>query len=152
MKILFAAAAIAAVSGAASAQEFYIGAGVDLQTPHSGDQSVASTIMGGAQFGNGPVTFGPELEMNLTNGGDYNALRLRGIARHDTGAVALMASVGYTNYDVDGSGAVDGLNYGLGIDYELSQSVDLRAELIRDHAPDDDMLVTNVRFGAVYGF
>ena len=152
MKTIIAAAVFAAISGAAAAQDFYIGGGIDLQTPHDGEQTVASTILGGAQFGAGPVTFGPELEMNLTNGGDYNALRVRGIARHDTGTIALMASIGYSNYDIEGGSAIDGVNYGLGMDYGLTDRIDLRAEIIRDYARNDDMLVTNVRFGAIYGF
>ena len=152
MKTLLLSAALCCAGAFASAQDIYAGGAFDYANPHSGDASLGITVLGGMRFGAGAVTFGPEVDYSLTNDGDYGALRLRAMARHDTGVIALMGGLGYTNYDLDSGGSADGLNFGLGLDYEIGAKTDLRVEVIRDMMDSGQSDVTNIRIGTTYAF
>ena len=63
-----------------------------------------------------------------------------------------MGGLGYTNYDLDSGGSADGLNFGLGLDYEIGAKTDLRVEVIRDMMDSGQSDVTNIRVGTTYAF
>ena len=143
---------LVAISTSVQAQDAYVGVSVDYGSPLDGDTSIASGLLGGVRFGEGAVTYGAEVDLDLTNDTPYDASRLRGTVYNDMGKVGLFAALGATYYDLDAGGAENGFNIGLGADYELQDNIVLRAEAIRDHMPDYSNDVTTFRVGVAFGF
>lgn len=151
LRPLTLALAMTVTAGAVSAQEFYLGLGYDVAKPHSGAESDGIALLGGVQFGQGALTYGAELDYSMS-GGDYDAARIKGVVHNDLGRFGLFGSLGLTQYSLDAGGSTSGFNYGLGADYAITDSLDLRLEAIRDFMPDYSTNVTSIRAGVTFGF
>ena len=148
MKISMIAVAIALTGGAAQAQDVYAGVAFDYGSPHAGDAQTAASLLAGASFDTGLLSFGAEVEYgaSATFGGDYDTARLRVIGGYDFGGFTALASIGGTRY------TFSGYNYGLGAQVPVSNAIDLRAEFIRDMMDDYGANVTTTRIAAIYDF
>lgn len=147
--------ALAPLSGSAAAQEVYVGAALDYGNPHSGAAQSSGTLLAGVAFGAGPLTFGAELDYGTPVGGDQtrDILHARALGRYDVGGLAVLASLGATQYDVAGDRSYSGFNLGLGVEYPVSGRITLRGEVIRDFMDDGYPAdVTTARIGVLYSF
>jgi hypothetical protein len=153
MKITVIAVAMALTGGAAQAQDIYAGVAFDYAYPHAGDTQTAATLLAGASFDVGTISFGAEIEYgaSATFGGDYDTARLRLVGAYDFGSVTALATVGGTRYDA-GADTFSGYNFGLGAQVPISDALDLRGEFIRDMMDDYGTNVTTTRIAAVYDF
>lgn len=153
MKISVIAVAIALTGGAAQAQDVYAGVAFDYGSPHSGDAQTAASLLAGASYDTGLLSFGAEIEYgaSATFGGDYDTARLRIMGGYDFGGFTALASIGGTRYDA-GADTFSGYNFGLGAQVPVSNAIDLRAELIRDIMDDYEADVTTTRIAAIYAF
>ncbi len=155
MRILAALGIAISVSGAASAQDFYAGVGVEYAYPHSGDSQTAVPILGGVTFGGPTLRYGIEAEgsVPLLGNQDYNAARLRLIALYDFGNFDALLAGGWTRYDFSAHDEDDGTHLALGFQRDLSERYTLRGEIIRDFMDDSfTAAVTTTRFAVVYSF
>jgi opacity protein-like surface antigen len=167
------AAASSATAAEADGLQFYAGLGIEYGDAEStfGDQSElwAGSVFGGARYTfPGNFFIGAEGETSLFSSweppftGEVDRIwRLRGRLGYDFGSVAVFGAVG--GVWVDGliagapfSDSADGLTYGGGIDYAVSERFDLRLEVIRDETTLSDGSYewdnTSVRAGAVIKF
>lgn len=153
MKISVIAMAIALTGSAAQAQDVYAGVAFDYGSPHAGDAQTAASLLAGASFDTGLLSFGAEVEYgaSATFGGDYDTARLRIMGGYDFGGFTALASIGGTRYDA-GADTFSGYNYGLGAQVPVSNAIDLRAEFIRDMMDDYGTNVTTTRIAAIYDF
>lgn len=147
------AVAIALTGGAAQAQDVYAGVAFDYGYPHSGDTQTAASLLAGASYDIGLMSFGAEIEYgaSATFGGDYDTARLRIMGGYDFGGFTALASIGGTRYDA-GADTFSGYNFGLGAQVPISNALDLRAEFIRDMMDDYGTNVTTTRIAAIYDF
>jgi hypothetical protein len=150
-RALVASVAVLVSASSVQSQDFYLGLGYDMAKPHSGAESSGVALLAGAQFGQGALTYGPELDLSMLNG-DFDATRLRGVVHNDLGRFGLFGSLGLTQYSLDAGGSTNGFNYGLGADYAITDSLDLRIEAVRDFMPDYTTNVTTIRAGVTFGF
>ncbi len=141
------------VAGAASAQDIYVGGGVDYQLPHSGDAQTSAALVAGATFGEGALGYGLEAEYgsSVTDGTTYDAARLRALATYDFGGFTGLASAGLTQFS-EGSTDFSGTNFGFGAELPYGDNARLRFEMIRDIMDDYPTDVTTTRAGVVFNF
>ena len=153
MRISILAAALAVTAGATSAQDFYAGVGFDYNHPHSGDHQQAATLLLGAAFDVGTLSFGIEADYGAATAfkGDFDTARLRVLAGYDFGNVTAFGTAGGTRY-MDGEGNYDGYNLGLGVQGAVTDKIDLRGEMIRDFMSSYDNNITTTRLAAIYSF
>ena len=154
MKTIILGAALAAVAGMASAQDFYAGGALDYAYPHSGDTQTSGAVIAGVGLGYGTFGYGAELElgMHIAGDADYSTRRLRAVGTYDLGAVSALATGGITSYESDGGNA-SGYNLGVGVQTDFTNTVSLRAEFIRDFMDDHTTAaVTTTRVAAFYNF
>jgi opacity protein-like surface antigen len=165
--------AAASAATAAEGLQFYAGLGIEYGDAEStfGDNSElwAGSVFGGARYTfPGNFFIGAEGEASLFSSweptfvGEVDRIwRLRGRLGYDFGQVALFGAVGGVWVDGSIAGApfadsADGLTYGGGIDYAVSEKFDLRLEVIRDETELTDGSYewdnTSVRAGAVIKF
>ena len=154
--ILSAAVAVVAVvsyAGSAQAQDVYTGVALDYNLPHAGDAQQAASLLLGAQIDLGQITVGAEADYGAAAafGGDYDTARLRLMAGYDFGSVTALGSLGSTRF-MDDAGNYDGYNVGLGVQGAISNTLDLRGEIIRDFMDDFGTNVTTTRLSAIYSF
>ncbi len=159
MKLFLISAAVAVVAvvsyaGSAQAQDIYAGVAVDYNKPHSGtDQQAASLLLGGS-MDMGTFSIGVEADYGAaaTFGGDYDTARLRLMGGFDLGSVTAIGAIGGTRFMQD-AGNADGYNIGVGLQGAVSNSIDLRGEMIRDFMADEfGTNVTTTRISAIYSF
>lgn len=153
MKITTLAAALLCAGTAASAQDIYAGVAVDYGLPHSGDGQAAASLLLGGTYNLGTLAIGAEAEYGAaaTFGGDYDTARLRLIGSYDFGSFTALASLGGTHYDT-GDDGFSGYNFGLGAQMPLTNTLDVRGEIIRDMMDDYGTDVTTTRLAAIYTF
>lgn len=153
MRIFTAALALALTTGAAHAQDMYLGVAFDYGKPHAGDDQTAASLMAGVAFDAGTIGYGAEIEYGASStfGGDYDIARIRAVGSYDLGSMSALASVGATQYDT-GVAKFSGYNFGLGVQVPVNDALDVRAELIRDMMDDFGNNVTTTRLAAVYAF
>ena len=153
MRIFTPALALALTTGAAYAQDMYVGVAFDYAKPHAGDDQTAASLMAGVAFDAGSIGYGAEIEYGASStfGGDYNIARIRAVGSYDLWSMSALASVGATQYDT-GVAKFSGYNFGLGVQVPVNDALDVRAELIRDMMDDFGNNVTTTRLAAVYSF
>lgn len=158
MKLYFLSAAVAVVAvvsyaGSAQAQDIYSGVALDYNLPHSGDAQQAASLLFGAKADLGQISVGAEADYGAAAafGGDYDTARLRLMAGYELGSVTALGSLGATRFMND-VGNYDGYNVGLGVQGAISNSLDLRGEVIRDFMDDYGTNVTTTRLSAIYSF
>ncbi|PJI85046.1 hypothetical protein BC777_3042 [Yoonia maricola] len=154
MKRLIAFIIAATLGSAASAQDTYLGVGVEYHYPHAGDgQSVASGIAG-IGFDTGLFGVGAEAEygFRVMGGNDYDTARVRGWASYDWAEYSFRLSGGVTEYYFDDDTA-GGFNFGIGADRDVSENLTLRGEFIRDIMDNTFTdAVTTTRIAMLYKF
>lgn len=153
MKITTLATAIALMAGAAQAQDIYAGVSFDYGNAQSGDDQTAASLLIGGGYDIGAFTVGAEAEYgaSATFGGDYDTARLRLIGAFGFGNMTGLASIGGTQFSTDGDN-LTGYNFGLGLQTPITNSLDIRGELIRDMMDDSDFNTTTSRVAAIYSF
>lgn len=155
-QISAAMAVVAAISyaGAAQAQDVYAGVAFDFNQPHSGSSQQAASLLLGGTVDMGTLSIGVEADYGASStfGGDYDTARLRLMGGYDLGSVTALGSIGATRF-MDDAGNADGYNVGLGLQGAVSNSLDLRGEMIRDFVADEHGTnVTTTRLSAIYSF
>jgi hypothetical protein len=70
---------------------------------------------------------------------------------YDFGTLTALASIGGTSFSGD-AGDFTGFNFGLGVQTQISNALDLRGEVIRDVMGDDGVDATTGRIAAIYSF
>ncbi len=154
MKRLIPIIIAATLGTAASAQDAYLGVGVEYLYPHSGDgQNVASGIAG-LGFDTGLFGVGAEAEygFRVTGGNDYDTARVRAWVSYDWADYSFRFAGGVTEYYFEDDNA-GGFNFGLGAERDVSPNLTLRGELIRDFMDDTfTEAVTTTRIAMLYKF
>jgi opacity protein-like surface antigen len=164
----------AAAPSAVAGTDFYVGLGIEYGdsevTPGVEGELWAGSVIAGVQHtfpGNffigaeGETTLFANYEADGGTPGEIDRIwRLRGRAGYDFGQLSVFGAVGGVWVDgrvgivIDDS--ADGLTYGGGIDYSVSEQIDLRLELIRDETELESGVYewdnTSVRAGAVIKF
>lgn len=145
--------ALILLAGTATAQDTYIGVSVDYGTNTAqSDQTVAS-LMAGGSFDLGQMAIGAEIEYGAaaTLGGDYDTLRVRAIGSYDLGSFSAMASLGSTRFSTSADN-YSGYNLGLGVQMPVSDTIELRGEVIRDFVDGFGADTSTTRIAAIYSF
>ncbi len=154
MKRLIPAALVAILGSAASAQDAYVGVGVEYLYPHSGDgQSVTSGIAG-LGFDTGLFGIGAEAEygFRVMGDNDFDTARVRGWLSYDWADYSFRFAGGVTEYYFDDDTA-GGFNFGLGVERDVSANLSLRGELIRDFMDNTFTdAITTTRIAMLYRF
>jgi hypothetical protein len=157
VRILIAAAALAASASAATAERaVYLGFGADYGLPHSGDAQAFGSLIAGATFDlweNMGLGIEGEFGEPLGDGGDERETsRVRGLFTYDFGTVTGIASLGKVQYEI-GQATFDGDTFGLGAQMEFAENYNGRFELIRDFNDDDyGTSVTTSRIAVFFKF
>jgi len=153
MKITTIAIAVALLGGAANAQDMYAGVAFDYGLADTDDSQTVATLLGGVTYDLGTMSISGEVEYGAAAvlGGDYDTARLRLIGGYDFGTVTALASIGGTSFSGD-AGDDTGFNFGLGVQAQITNSLDLRGEVIRDVMGDDGTDATTGRVAAIYSF
>ncbi|MEJ8561177.1 hypothetical protein QTO30_08050 [Yoonia sp. GPGPB17] len=154
MKRLIPFVIAATLGSAASAQEAYVGAGVDYHFPHSGDAQTVTSAIAGLGFDTGLFALGAEAEYGLRIAGDndYDTARVRVWVSRDWADYTFRVAGGVTEYyfEDDNTG---GFNAGLGAEREVSPNLTVRGELIRDFMDNTfTEAVTTTRIAVLYSF
>lgn len=153
--ILSAAVAVVAVvsyAGSAQAQDAYVGVALEYGKLSEDNSQTAASVLAGAEFDVGIATVAIEAEYGAasTFGGDYDTTRLRLIGGYDLGGATALASIGGASYS-GGDIKVDGISYGLGVQMPVTNSLDLRGEVLYDDISELDGVTTG-RIAAIYSF
>ncbi len=154
MKYLFPAVLVATLGTAASAQELYVGTGVDYHFPHSGDSQIVTSVLGGMGFDTGYFGIGAEAEYGFRIAGDndYDTARVRAWLSYDWADYKFRFAGGISEYYFDDDNA-GGYNGGIGVQRDLFDNISLRGELIRDFM--DNIFtdaITTTRVAVLYNF
>ena len=153
LRATFTALAIL-LAAPATAQELYLGAGLDYGAPHEGDDEGFVSFLAGVIFDVGPVGLGIEGDIGrqITDGDERDTSRVRALLTYDFGRFTGIASAGILQYDLDNV-SFEGETFGLGAQIPFSDTLDGRFEVMRDFVGDDfETNVTTVRFGVLYKF
>lgn len=154
MKRLIPALLSASLATTAQAEGFYVGGGLDYHFPHSGDDQVVTSIIAGLEMDAGPFAISGEAEYGARIAGDndYNTARVRGLLSYDWRDYTLHVSGGITEYYFDDDNA-GGYNFGLGAARAVTDTLDLRGEIIRDFMDNTfTAAITTTRVAVVYSF
>lgn len=98
-------------------------------------------LYGGVRFESGQVFYGAELDYSTSSGqnfvNDGDTWRLRGLVGTSVGPVDVYAALGGGQFDagrttIHGGDGADILTYGVGVEYEIADGVNLRGEYLRD--------------------
>jgi len=110
-------------------------------------------LLAGANFDVSGFTVGAEIEYgaSVALAGDYDTLRLRLLGGYDFNGFTALASVGSTRYDF-GDTTNSGYNYGVGGQFPISDSLDVRGEIMRDMMGTEASNTTTTRLAAIYSF
>lgn len=138
----------------ATAQELYIGAGLDYGYPHSGDSEGFGSFLAGVIFDVGPVGIGVEGDVGnqITDGDGRDTSRVRGLLTYDFGDFTGVASAGLVQYS-QGRRTFDGETFGLGAQMPIAANLAGRLELMRDFVGDEfGTDVTTTRLSVMYQF
>lgn len=155
MNRILAIALVAMTGTAAAADEYYFGLNYNVAV--TGNE-LSNDILGGhagARFGQGSLSFGAEVEYGFGMGSDavHDSMRFRGVVYNDLGDFGLFGTLGMVNYDVYASGSDFGATYGLGAEYDVTNSTSVRLEVLRDQVElFDTSGVTSLRVGASFSF
>ena len=149
LKTVALAAALGLTAFAASAQDFYLGIGLD-STQSATDQTSVS-LMAGTRFGQQQLSYGAEVDYTMSSGA-FDAARLRGLVHNDLGKLDLFAALGLSNFALDGGGSATGFNYGLGAEFAVNDRMGLRVEAIKDQMPGYGSNPFSIRAGVTFGF
>lgn len=153
MKITPIAISVALLGSAAQAQDTYAGVSFDYGVADNDNSQTVATLLGGATYDLGMMTLGGEVEYGASAvlGGDYDTARLRLLGGYDFGTLTALASIGGTSFSGD-AGDFTGFNFGLGVQTQISNALDLRGEVIRDVMGEDGADATTGRIAAIYSF
>lgn len=144
--------ALGAMTAQAQAQDVYFGLTYGNAIPHSGGNHDKMSLLGGVLMGQSNITYGGEVEFSVADSAGTEATsRLRGIVHNELGTIGTFATLGISNYGLEGGGSAEGFNYGLGVDYAITNRIDVRLEAMRDILWGEDP-VTSIRAGVTYGF
>lgn len=154
MKCLIPLALAASFGTSASAQDAYVGAGVDYHYPHSGDAQTVTSAIAGLGFDTGYFGIGAEAEYGARVAGenDYDVARVGGWLSYDWSDYSFRFSGGITEYYFDDDNA-GGFNFGLAAERDLSPNLTLRGGFVRDFM--DNIFtdaVTTTRVTVLYDF
>jgi len=140
------AAIIAAVISAptfAQAEDwtgFYIGAQIgwsDLSVPGASDDDVSYGVHAGYNHDLGNFVLGGEIDYSTAEytllgiTGDVDTLRVKARGGYDIGSALFYGVLGYVDLD-DGVSSEDGISYGIGASYKVTDNVVVGAEYLRD--------------------
>lgn len=154
MPRLIPAIFMSTLASAASAQDAYVGAGVDYHYPHSGDAQTVTSVLAGLGFDLGGVGIGAEVDYGVQVAGenDYDTARVRGWLSYDWTDYTFRVSGGISEYYFDDDTA-GGYNFGLGAERDLTPSIAVRGEFIRDFMDNTfTEAVTTTRVAVIYSF
>lgn len=154
MKITYLAIAILMTAGAAQAQDAFVGVSVDYGVGQDDNSQTVASLLAGGSYDLGLFTLGAEVEYGAaaTLGGDYDTARLRLMGGYDLGPVTALASIGGTYFDA-GEQDFSGYNFGLGLQAPITDSLEVRGEIMRDIMSDDGGTnATTSRLAAIYAF
>ena len=154
MNRLIPAALAVMIGSAASAQDVYVGAGIDYMRPHAGDTQTVTSAIAGMGFDAGMVDVGAEAEYGLRVAGDndYDTARVRGWVSYDWGHYTIRAGGGITEYYF-GDTNYGGYHAMLGAERALTENLSVRGEFIRDFVDDAFAAgITATRIGVVFNF
>ncbi|MEL6841286.1 MAG: hypothetical protein AAFP85_18530 [Pseudomonadota bacterium] len=154
MKTLIPALLAAVLGNAAYAQDVYVGGSLDYHFPHSGDDQVVGSVIAGLGIDAGRFAVIGEAEYGAQIAGDndYDTARIRVLGSYDWGGYTLRAGGGVTEYYFADDTAA-GLNFGIGAERAVSDTLTLRGELIRDFMEDTfTAAVTTTRVAVIYNF
>ena len=154
MKILITSLLAVTLGTAVQAQDAYVGAALDYGFPHSGDAQTVGSVVAGLGIDTGLFVIGAEIETGAQIAGDndYNTARVRGWVSYDWNDYTFRVASGVTEYyfSDDNSG---GYNAGFGVERDLTDTMSLRGELIRDFMDNTfTAAVTTTRLAVVYNF
>jgi len=150
--IAVGAVALFGMAAGAQAQTAYVGLTYGNAVPQVGATHQKLSVMAGALFGFGITSYGGEIEFSVADtAGTESTSRLRGMVHYDLGALGTFATLGLSDYGLEGGGKANGVNYGLGVDYAVTDRIDVRLEALRDVLWGASN-VTSIRAGVSYGF
>lgn len=154
MKTLVAVITALTLSTPLHALEAYGAIGGDYALPHAGDSDRLVTVLGGIVTSGQLLSVGVEAEFGLAlgSGSDFDTRRLRGVARYRLGTLTAFGAAGVDQF-VYGDTTDNGLNLGLGGEFDLQGNLAFRGELIRSFITEGDTEnTTTTRLGLVYRF
>ncbi len=152
LKRIALVAGFAGVALPAMAQEFYVGLTYGQAQPSGGTEHAITSVYAGGLFGRSSIAYGGEIEFSIAQPELMDGTtRLRGVVHNDLGGLGTFATLGLSQYGLIGGGQANGVNYGLGIDYGVTDRIDVRLEAMRDILWDADD-VNTIRLGVSYGF